>query len=109
MGTLPLEPHVACVAADVVGGGLDRVHDALRNTFVLNGALTVIMATCVCYLRYIDLSFFRYNIDQVGFISMLPYIAQLVSSLGFGYVFNYLEQEWQWTTRQVLVRMVCVV
>jgi hypothetical protein len=45
---------------------------------------------------------FNYNIGDAGFVSVLPFLAQLVSSIGFGHVFTYLEgSRWRWTTRHV--------
>jgi hypothetical protein len=42
-----------------------------------------------------------YNIESAGVLAVLPYLAQLTSSLGFGSMFNKLQDEYDWSTRQV--------
>jgi hypothetical protein len=43
-----------------------------------------------------------YNIESAGLLAVLPYVAQLTSSLGFGSMFNKLQEQYDWSTRQVL-------
>ena len=42
-----------------------------------------------------------FDIDEAGFVSVAPYFAQLISSVGFGQVFGYLQSNHGWETRQV--------
>lgn len=47
-----------------------------------------------------------YNIESAGLIAVLPYVAQLTSTLGFGSMFNRLQEEYDWSTRQVSIYFV---
>jgi MFS family permease len=42
-----------------------------------------------------------FEIDEAGFISVAPYVAQLVAAIGFGQVFGYLQANYGWSTHRV--------
>lgn len=42
-----------------------------------------------------------FSLKEAGFSSMLPYIAQFLSALVFGYIFQLLEDRFGWKTRSV--------
>ena len=42
-----------------------------------------------------------FGLKSAGILSMAPYIAQFLSTLLFGFTFQWLQQHWGWTTRSV--------
>ncbi|CAM9221759.1 unnamed protein product, partial [Ectocarpus fasciculatus] len=43
----------------------------------------------------------NFDIDEAGFLSVAPFFAQLVSAIGFGQLFNFLQQNHGWSVSNV--------
>src|SRR5687768_14090626 len=78
--------------------------------FVTPAAFTLLIANFVNHWIYYMIltelptyltSQLNYNLEDAGYVSVLPYLAQFLSSLTFGQVFTYVENNHNWTKRKV--------
>jgi hypothetical protein len=112
--TVPGGDGSMCVEGD--GGRVPPYHgDVMRGTpwlafFTHPASATLLVAywtqNWIGYLILSELpTFFTeelgFNLKDAGVASMAPYIAQYVSTLGFGWGFQWLQRNRQWRTRDV--------